>query len=311
MDVLNLSLPLFGLVLLGWLAARWKDIPEQGLAWMQFFIIYVSLPALFFQLLRRTPVEQLAQFTFITATTGATLLVFTLAFCYGRYIQRNDIPTSTLQGVAGSYSNIGYMGPALTLAALGEAAVIPTALIFCFDNALLFTLTPLLVALGHQRRGGTQENLLQTLVRRVILHPFILATLAGVIAAWLQLELPVALEQILNSLKNAAAPCALFAMGVVVARQQASVRSQDVWVLLFIKMALHPLLVFGLLHLLGVTDPVWVRTAVLMAALPPALNIFVLAQQYGVYVHRASSIVLIGTLIAAVSVTALLYLMPL
>ncbi|MCB1638872.1 MAG: AEC family transporter, partial [Thiothrix sp.] len=182
---------------------------------------------------------------------------------------------------------------------------------FCFDNALLFTLTPLLVALGHQSRGSAQENLLQTLIRRVLLHPFILATFAGVLAAWLQLELPVALEQILNSLKNAAAPCALFAMGVVVARQKASVRSSDVWVLLFIKMVLHPLLVFGLLYLLGVTDPVWVKTAVLMAALPPALNIFVLAQQYGVYVNRASSIVLLGTLIAAVSVTLLLYLMQL
>ncbi|MEZ5478136.1 MAG: hypothetical protein R3E95_11835 [Thiolinea sp.] len=44
-----------------------------------------------------------------------------------------------------------------------------------------------------------------------------------------------------------------------------------------------------------------------MAALPMALNVFALAQHYGVYVQRASSIVLLGTLLAAVSVTALLY----
>ena len=154
MDVLNLSLPLFGLVLLGWLSARWRDIPEAGLAWMQFYIIYIALPALFFQLLRQTPVAELARFDFILTTTGSTLLVFSLAFVFGRYLQKNDIPTATIQGVAGAYSNIGYMGPALTLAALGEAAVVPTALIFCFDNALLFTLTPLLIALA-QKKGQT------------------------------------------------------------------------------------------------------------------------------------------------------------
>lgn len=305
MDVLNLSLPLFGLVLLGWASARWNNLPEQGLAWMQFYIIYIALPALFFQLLRQTPIEELARFEFILATTGSTLLVFTLAFGFGRLIQRHDIPTATIQGVAGAYSNIGYMGPALTLAALGEAAVVPTALIFCFDNALLFTLTPLLIALAHPQG----ENLLKTFFKRVILHPFILATMAGILAAYLHLQLPVALEQILNNLKATAAPCALFAMGVVIARQKASAGHVDVWVLLAIKMLIHPLLVYGLLHVLGITDPVWVKTAVLMAALPPALNIFVLAQQYGVYVSRASSIVLIGTLLAAVSVTLLLYLM--
>ncbi len=307
MDVLNLTLPLFGLVLLGWLAARWKKIPESGLGWMQFYIIYVALPALFFQLLRQTPIEQLANVRFVLATTGATFLVFTLAFLFGRYQQKNDIPTATIQGVAGAYSNIGYMGPGLTLSALGEAAVVPTALIFCFDNALLFTLTPLLMALGAKSAGAQGEGILQVLLKRVLLHPFILATLAGVTAAWLHLQLPVALEQILNNLKNSAAPCALFAMGVVIAHQKASIRSMDVGVLLFIKMLIHPVLIYCLLRWAGITDPVWIQTAVLMAALPPALNIFVLAQQYGVYAHRASSIVLLGTLIAAVTVTLLLY----
>ena len=45
-----------------------------------------------------------------------------------------------------------------------------------------------------------------------------------------------------------------------------------------------------------------------MAALPPALNIFVIATQYNVGVERASACVLIGTLASMVTLTGLLLL---
>lgn len=309
MDVINLTLPLFGLIFLGWIAARFNKLPEQGLAWMQFYIIYVALPALFFQLLRQTPIEQLSNLSFIAATTGATLIVFLLAYGFGRFGQKNSTETSTIQGIAAAYANVGYMGPALTLSALGEAAVVPTALIFCFDNALLFTLAPLFMALSATGKNHLGSVLFNVIVKKVLLHPFILATIAGILAASVKLQLPVAIEQILDSLKNTAAPCALFTMGVVIANQKASIKSLDVGVILVLKMLIHPLLVYLLLLSLGINDPVWIQTGILMAALPPALNVFVLAQQYNVYVNRASSIVLLGTLIASVTVTLLLYLL--
>jgi len=58
-DVLNLALPYFGLIFLGFACGRFKSIPDRGLAWMDFFIVYLSLPALFFRILAKTPFEQL------------------------------------------------------------------------------------------------------------------------------------------------------------------------------------------------------------------------------------------------------------
>jgi predicted permease len=79
LDVLNLALPFFGLILLGLFCSRFNRIPESGLAWMNFFIVYVALPALFYRILAQTPLEQLAQGRFILATTLSTLLAFGLA----------------------------------------------------------------------------------------------------------------------------------------------------------------------------------------------------------------------------------------
>src|SRR5690606_19177618 len=118
-----------------------------------------------------------------------------------------NIPEATIQALAGSYSNIGYMGPGLTLAVLGPAAAVPTALIFCFDNILLFTLAPLMMAVG----GTENEPLLKatlTVLKRIFTHPFIVATIAGVLAAAVEFEPPEALDTLLTFLSNAAAPCA-------------------------------------------------------------------------------------------------------
>lgn len=48
MAVFNLTFPLFALILLGFISARIKKLPESALAWMNFFIVYIVLPALFF-----------------------------------------------------------------------------------------------------------------------------------------------------------------------------------------------------------------------------------------------------------------------
>lgn len=306
-DILNLSLPFFGLIFLGYLAGRIVKLPESGLAWLNVFIIYFALPALFFKLIAQTPFEELANWPYIFATTFSTYTAFALAFAIGIVATRGRIPEATIQGVIGAYSNIGYMGPGLTLAALGPAAAVPTALIFCFDNTLLFTLVPFLMALGSSSGEGWAATA-ALVARRVFTHPFILATLAGVVAAYFRFEPPVAIDQMLTFLSGAAAPAALFTMGVTVAMRPIKRVPAELPTLLLVKLVAHPLIVFFLLSLMGITDMVWVATAILMAALPPALNVFVLARQYDVYVERASSSILIGTVVSVITVTALLYL---
>jgi hypothetical protein len=54
---------------------------------------------------------------------------------------------------------------------------------------------------------------------------------------------------------------------------------------------------------------VWVETAVLLASLPTATNVFVIAQQYGIWQERASATVMITTVFSVLTVSVLLYLM--
>lgn len=305
-EILALVAPFFGLIFLGYFSGRAVAIPEEGLGWLNFFIVYLALPALFFDLLSSTPLDQLEGVSFIVITTLCAYIVYMLATVIA-VMRGAPLSKAAMQGVAGSYSNIGYMGPGLTLSVLGAPAAVPTALIFCFDNALQFTLTPILMALS----GTTKEKPLRLawlVTKKIVTHPFIVASALGIGAAAIGFQTPGALQRVIDFLSGAAAPCALFAMGVTIAlRPLTRVPSEIPW-LLVVKLVIHPLLIWLALSWAGNYDPIWVYTAILMASLPPALNVFVMARQYNVWVERASSMVLVGTLVSVGTLTVMILL---
>jgi len=306
-QIVGLISPFFGLIALGFLAGRLVRHPVSGLAWLNVFIIYIALPALFFQLLSKTPVEKLASVGFIAATTLGTFAIFVTGFAIALVRSRGNVPNATVQGLAGAYGNIGYMGPGLSLVALGPSAAVPVALIFCFDNTLHFIMAPLLMALGGERRGSPGTIAL-SVVQRIFTHPFIIATIVGVGAAALGVVPPEPVDRFLGLLANAAAPCALFAMGVTLALRPLKRIPPELGFIVPLKLVLHPILVWLVLGLFGSFDPVWVQSAMLLASLPTATNVFVIAQQYEVWVERASAAVLVTTVLSAATVTLLLYL---
>jgi predicted permease len=307
LEVVNLALPFFGLIALGFACGKLRRIPASGLAWMNFFVIYVALPVMFYRIIAQTPFDQLANPLFVIATTLATAAAFAVSFAAAMALRRGAVAQSTIAGLAGGYGNIGYMGPGLALATLGPEAAVPVALIFCFDNILLFTLVPMLIALSDPARASLGRTALSVLVR-IVTNPLIIGTAAGVAAAAARFEAPVALDRLMQFLQNAAAPCALFTLGVTVALRPFEKMPWEVPPVVFVKLVGHPAAALLFLSLLGPQPQAWVYTAVLMAALPPALNVFIIARQYNTWVSQASGAVLAGTVLSVFTLTTVMWL---
>lgn len=306
-EITGLVLPFFGLILLGFIAARITGQPQEAMGWLNTFIIYVSLPALFFKLLAQTPIEQLARWDFVVTSMVVTYCVFALVFSLSILFRRTGIGEATVQGLAGAYGNIGYMGPGLAILAFGEPAAVPVALIFCFENIMHFTIAPMMMALagGDRRSAGA---LVFNVLGKIAFHPFIVATAVGVGAAWLEFAPPAPIGRLIDYLAQAAAPCALFAMGVTLALRPLRRMPAELAFIVPMKLIAHPVLMYLGLSLIGNFEPLWVYTAVLLASLPTATNVFVIAQQYSVWIERASAIVLVTTVASVASVSTLLWL---
>ena len=306
-DVLSLTTPFFGLILLGFLVGRAARKPAGGLVWMNIFIVYVALPAMFFQYLSRMPVDELGDVVYVIAAASATMGVLLTGFVIAMVRTRGDLAYSTILALVGGYANNGYLGPGLALVAIGSAATVPVALIFSFESTLFFIITPVVMAIA----GSTEGTILQQagrILKRIFTHPFILSVIAGVLAAVFRFEPPESMQRLLTMLTNSAAPCALFAMGVTVALQPMPSRRSvaDTGLFIAIKLVVHPLVSFLVLSAMG-APPLWLTSAVLLAALPTATNVFILATQYGVGKEEASNAILVSTTFAAVTVTGVLY----
>jgi malonate transporter len=305
-DILNLALPYFGLIFIGFACGKAKGLPESGLAWMNFFLLYVSLPALLFGIMSKTPFEELNNPPFLVATTLGTMSAFVLAMMAGRLIGGLSVRAATLAGLSGAYGNIGYMGPGLALAVLGVKAAAPTALIFCCDSIFLFSIVPLLIAFTDREHPSLWHTI-GVVARQIVLNPLIMSACAGALAAALHIHLPVAVDNTLLFLQNAAAPTALFVLGVTVALRPFDRMPWEVPGVIAVKLLIHPLVVFGLMLLFGPFAQPWAATAVLMASLPPALNVFVIARQNETWIEPASVAVLIGTFASVITLTSVMW----
>jgi predicted permease len=273
---------------------------------MNFFLLYVSLPALLFRIMSETPFSELNNPPFLIATTLATVSAFVLAMVSGRIIGDLSLRKATMAGLAGAYGNIGYMGPGLALAVLGSKAAAPTALIFCCDSIFLFTIVPLLMALTDREHPSFLHGI-GLAARQIALNPLIMSAVLGALVAAFHIPLPTALDRTLLFLQNAAAPTALFVLGVTVALRPFDRVPWEVPGVIAIKLLIHPLIVFGLMLLFGPFAQPWAATAVLMAALPPALNVFVMARQNNTWIEPASVAVLIGTFASVVTLTTVMW----
>lgn len=305
-DVIGLVLPFFGLIFLGVIAARLVRLPTDALGWMNVFVIYFALPALFFQLLSKTPVERLTEWGYIFGSVFSTFVVFAIMFVGSVLASRGEIAESTIKGLSAAYGNIGYMGPGIALLAFGQEAAVPVALIFCFENIMHFVIAPLMMALSGKSELPPLK-LAGKVVSGIALHPFIIATAVGVTAAFVGFQPPAAVDRLLATLAQAAAPCALFAMGVNLALRPLKRLPRAILPITVLKLTVHPALCYLVLSWIGNFSPVWVYTAVLLAGLPTATNVFVIGQQYGTWVERASASILVTTVCSVLTVTAMLY----
>lgn len=307
-EFVTLLFPFFALILLGFAVGRLRLITADGLAGLNVFILHIALPVLFFSLLADTPIASFASWSFVASTTFATYCAFAIAFSIGALRNGGNVPEATVEGVVGSFSGTLLLAPVLVLNTLGVGAGAPMALIASFDLAMLLIVTPPMMALGGTQRSDWRK-MAAGIVRRVVTQPIIVATALGFAFAYFAWPMPFAVETLLSMLRTAAGPAALFLFGVSLALSGAEKLRLETPLLLLVKLIVHPAIVYLLLAWVDGFQPLWVHTAVLLAALPPAVQSIRWAESYGVYVAGTRGLVFWGGLAAIVTVTATIVLL--
>jgi malonate transporter len=134
LPVINVVLPVFAIILSGYLAGRFKVLGKESGDVLQRFVFFVAMPVLLFYAMARVEVADVLNWPYLSAYLGGQAITFVLAIIVAKFLFKRRLAESALGGMAGIYGNTGYMGIPLIMAAFGPDWAVP-AIIATVVNA--------------------------------------------------------------------------------------------------------------------------------------------------------------------------------
>lgn len=305
---LDIVIPVFGLVGLGYAAALAGLFDAERLKGLAYFAFGFAIPALLLRSMARMELEGEVAWPFLLSYYVGAFLVFALGLAAGLLIFRRSLREAAIAGMASSYSNTVLLGIPLLLTVFGERASLPVFLLIAFHSALMFPAVTTVLELGRGA-GGEFWRIPGSTLRGLIRNPILVGLAAGLVANIAGIALPAVLDSLLRTLGQAAVPCALFAMGASLQGYGVAGERGQITCLVTLKLIVHPLAVWLLGNQVFALDPLWLKVAVVMAALPAGVNVYVMAENYGAASGAAAGTVLSGTVVAVATISALLFVL--
>ena len=312
--ILAVTFPFFALVLLGYVAAWHHMLPESAIPGLNGFVLFFALPCMLFRFGMSRPLVQLVDpaLTSIYLASALLIVALTIAVTLRRGADEASgvlFKDAAFGALVAAFPNTGFMGLPLLLGLFGERAAGPIVGTLLVD---LIVTSSLCLALAQAHAPGAPQGLAASFgraLRGAVGNPLPWAIALGAAAGASGVAIPDPLMQLVRMLADAATPVALFTIGAVLWRAGQHAHSVTpvgrYLPVALVKLLLHPLVVlaFGLLAARGgaAVPSFGLMVLVLVAALPSASNVSVLAERYGADNGRVARIIMASTTLAFVS----------
>jgi len=304
--VLNVALPVFGIILCGYLAGRVKLLGATSSEALNAFVYWFALPPLIFIGMAVTPVDRILNIDFILTVSLGILGTGLFVVIGSRYLFGNRGASNGLHAMTALFSNTGYMGIPLFIAAFGEDRVLPAVPATVLNMFFYGAMTAWVAAVKDDADRRSGLSVAAGILGALAKNPLVVAPVVGLAISAAHLTVPVPFENLCRILGAAAAPGALFALGLFLVGQKVTAGLAEITWITFFKLIAQPAVTWVLaFHVFGM-DLFWSVSAVVVAARPTGALVFVTAPQSGIYVQRASAGIAMSTVISVITLSAIL-----
>ncbi|HEU4321095.1 MAG TPA: AEC family transporter [Acidimicrobiia bacterium] len=294
--LVNVLVPVFGIVAVGFVVARVIGAETRTLATLSYWILG---PVFIFEILSTARLSPDVVLKIVVASLATMVVVGVIAYGLMRPFGATfSVGAATV--LTATHGNVGNFGLAICAFAFGDEVLPIAGIVMVAVNTL-----GILVGVGL---ASVRNGSLLRAVGTAVGSPLALAVIP---ALWVNLTdatLPLWLARPVSLLAAAMIPVMLLTLGIQLAGMQARLPSPRLVVPVSLKLVAAPLVAVGFVTLLTLDgDPG--RVVVLQAAMPAAVFTSLIALEHDLEADYVTSVVLVGTLLSAVTLPVVISLL--
>ena len=307
-SVVAIAAPVFGLGLLGYVATRIGWFSEEAAGGLARFVFDFAVPLMLVRVFAQARLPEAFPWPFLFSFYGPAAALYGLGMLVSGGVFGRDLMGRTVAGFSCAYGNGVLLGLPLALLVFGDDGMVPYFILLSVHGLGFFTLTTALLEYARQK-DQPLSALPLGVARGLVTNPIVLGLAGGVLLNVAGITLPGPVDRALEYMQLAVTPCALFSLGASLTQCRIAGRLPEPLLLATVKCVLMPVLVWLAAEPLLGLPALWSQTAVLLAAQPTGVNVYLFAARYAAAKNLATTTVFLSTTLSLVSVAVVLYLL--
>ena len=291
--LVQVILPVFLVVGLGYVAAWRRLILEPGVDGLMRFAQNFAIPIMLFLALSRLDLGAGFDLRMLASFYAGALGGFAAGLLGARFIFGRDWEDAVAVGFVCLFSNSVLLGLAISERAYGPGSLAPNLAIIALHAPICYLTGIIAMETVRARGAGLGRTALRVLAG-MARNALVIGIAAGIAVNLSGLPLPGAVADAAGLVGRAGLPAALFGLGAVLFRYRPEGDLRLIGYAVAVSLVLHPAITWTLGGALDV-PPEAFRAAVVTAAMAPGVNAYLFADSYGRARRVAASSVLIAT----------------
>lgn len=302
---LNATLPIFLLMVLGYLLKQFRVVDEPFVKTLNSFNFKITLPVLLFRDIAESDFYSVWDTRYVLfcffATLGCIAVIWVLSalFCRNRAVM-GELIQAAYRGSA------AVLGIAFIQNIYGNAGMAPLMII---GTVPLYNVAAVLIlSFTGPNSGKLNRKSILTSLKGIATNPIIWGILLGMLFSVSGLKLPTITAKTISSVSSLATPLALIGLGAGFEGKKALKQLVPTAVCSAIKLLLQPLLLLPLAYALGFRDEKMVAVLIMLGA-PTTVSCYIMAKNMGHEGTLTSSVVVATTFLSSITITLWLFLL--
>lgn len=299
-------LPVFVLILVGWLIVRSGLLSADVGDALGEFVFKVAVPVLLFKTIADAEFHGASPFRLWIAYFAGVAVTWAAGHLVATRIFGRDQRIGVVAGVSSAFANNVFVGLPLVGRTVGQDGIVALSILLAVHLPVMMITGTILMENAEAKASGNAPRSYGAVLRQIgvnlVRNPLVVGLLCGAAVHVSGLKMPPMATSIVHQVAGIAGPAALLSLGMALKKYGISGNVGIASVISALKLLLLPASVWVASRLLGLS-PEWTAAMVLTSSVPTGINAWLIANRFGVGHGLAASTITMTTALGVLSVT--------